>query len=69
MARAPGKRTTDDWRVGRRFLVWGVKPRLVGECVSVTPWGNDQLRWIRLRFDDGTEKSFAPSHLLVSKHG
>jgi hypothetical protein len=69
VTRRPGQRTTNDWRVGCTFRVWGVKPDLLGVCVSVTPWGNDQVRWIRLRFEDGTEKSFAPSHLLVSSRG
>ena len=69
----PGKRTTRHWMVGRRFAVSGytaLPPSLaplppIGECVSVTPWGNDRIRWIRLRFEDGTQKSYAPTHLIL----
>ena len=48
--------------VGRMFVAANAPDR-VGRCVSVTPWGNDRIRWLRLRFHDGTQKSFAPSHL------
>lgn len=69
----PGTRTADHWRVGRRFRVlfdgFTETGPVVGECVSVTPWGNDQVRWVRLRLADGSEKSFAPSHLhLLEEH-
>lgn len=57
-----GKPSTNDWRVGRTFRV-GESPRR-GRCVSVTRWGNNRVRWVRLRLADGTESSFAPSHLM-----
>jgi hypothetical protein len=60
----PGVRTTNHWRVYRYHRVRGADGP-TGLCVSVTPWGNDQVRWVRLRFADGTEKSYAPSHLTV----
>lgn len=63
MARRAGERTTDDWRVGRAFDVLPLRLGLHGVCISVTPWGNDQVRWVRLRHPDGTETSYAPSHL------
>jgi hypothetical protein len=62
----PGVRTTEHWRVGRVHRVLGTT--LVGGCISVTPWGNDQIRWVRLRFADGRERSFAPSHLQLLKN-
>lgn len=64
-----GQRTTSHWRVGSRHYVFGTQPgadpHSVGVCVSVTPWGKDKIRWVRLRFEDGTERSYAPSHLQV----
>lgn len=39
------------------------EPGSVGRCISVTPWGNGRIRWVRLRFADGTEKSYAPTHV------
>lgn len=59
--------TMDHWRVGRIFRVLraptDVDPHLVGQCVSVTPWGGGRIRWVRLRFADGTEKSYSPGEL------
>lgn len=56
-------RITDDWRVGLRFAVIGTP--IVGQCVSVTPWGNGRIRWVRLMLPSGDEKSYAPSHLRL----
>lgn len=64
MSPAPGERTTRSWHVGRKFRLWGKEDSPVGVCISVTPWGNDRIRWVRLRFEDGTERSYAPSHLF-----
>ena len=61
--RRPGRRTMYDSRVGHRFRVRGEGRE--GVCVSVTPWGNNQVRWVRLRLEDGSEKSYAPSHLTT----
>ncbi len=58
----PGTRTINHPFVGRRFRLFA--SRLEGTCVSVTPWGNDRIRWVRLRHDDGTEKSYGPSYLV-----
>lgn len=65
----PGVRTKAHWRVGRQHMVMGAERRRkrrvigLGRCVSVTPWGAGRIRWVRLRFPDGTEKSFAPFEL------
>lgn len=61
----PGVPTTDHHLVGERFVVVGGDQ--VGEAVSVTPWGGSRVRWIRLRFGDGSEKSYAPSHLRIAR--
>jgi hypothetical protein len=60
-----GVPTRLDWRVGRRFRVLYSDPALEGECVSVTHWGKGKVRWVRLRLEDGSEKSYAPSHLAL----
>lgn len=60
----PGVPTTEHWRVGREHVVIGAGGKR-GVCVSVTPWGSNQVRWVRLWFGDGTEKSYAPSHLSL----
>lgn len=57
----PGVPTTAHWRVGLRHYV--LVEKKFGVCVSVTPWGRDKIRWVRLRLEDGTEKSFPPSGL------
>lgn len=59
----PGVRTREHWRVGKVHRVLGTDR--AGVCISVTPWGNDQIRWVRLLFADGRERSFAPSHLRL----
>jgi hypothetical protein len=59
-----GVPTKLDWRVGRRYRVLE-DPAREGLCVSVTYWGNARVRWVRLLLDDGSEKSFAPSHIAL----
>ena len=60
-----GVPTTLDVRVGRRYRILYSDPVLEGECVSVTYWGRGKVRWIRLRLEDGSEKSYAPSHVVM----
>lgn len=59
----PGARTRDHWFVGHRWRLKGSDR--TGVCVSVTPWGSNRIRWVRLRFSSGAEKSYAPSHLRL----
>ena len=61
----PGQRTTLHWMVGRQFKVLGTE--LEGQCISVTPWGNNRIRWVRLVLPPGIERSYAPSHLREIK--
>ncbi len=81
MTLQPGVPTEDHWRVGRdhQVLNWtpfppmvrmghgnvNRRPHSVGRCISVTPWGSNRIRWVRLRHMDGSEKSYAPSELQV----
>lgn len=62
----PGTRTTDHWRVGLAHVVVDPADGLSGVCVSVTPWGNDRVRWVRLRLPDNTERSYSPAQLAVA---
>lgn len=41
----------------------------IGICFKETLWGNNQVRWVWLRFDDGSEKAYAPSHLRSVDNG
>jgi hypothetical protein len=64
----PGTRTTDHWRVGKQHRVlWNPDDQRMGVCVSVTYWGSKQVRWVRLLFEDGTEKSYSPRELRVPR--
>lgn len=61
---------TNRGTAGRYVLrYWKVKKRAddnfnkVGLCFKETVWGNNQVRWVWLRFPDKTEKAYAPSHL------
>jgi hypothetical protein len=50
----------------RRFKVRSANPEeheKVGQCFKETMWGRGNVRWVWLRFEDGSEKAFAPSHL------
>ena len=60
---APGSRSLNHWRVGRRHRISGTER--FGMCTSVTAWGSNRIRWVRLALDDGTDRSFAPRELEV----
>ena len=49
--------------VFRFFVPLGIGDDRIGCCFKETCWGNSMVRWVWLRFSDGTEKAFAPSHL------
>ena len=51
------------------FREWRVLQKGVfrtGVCFKETLWGRGNVRWVWLRFPDGSEKAFAPSHLRAS---
>jgi hypothetical protein len=48
------------------FRYWSSGDDKVGVCFKETLWGSNKVRWVWLRFADGTEKAFAPSHLRAA---